>query len=1225
MSIIQWNCRGFEANRPDIDLFVSSRNPTLFCFQETLIKNMNTSLKQYVSYHKLAHLDAYHRPHGGVSIFIDRKFPQRPVPVITDLEAVAASVTINNITLTVCSIYISPSMHFNHRQLLDIIKQLPQPIILLGDFNSHHILWGGHSVDARGREIEQLLSATDLCLWNNKEATYMYVHPASGSRTSIDLTMCSPALFQDFTWKIGESTLGSDHYPIFIDILTPLGPDNIPRWQFHKADWDRFNTLCKTELPKYNFLNSPDPVDLFTETLISIAEQCIPKSSTYSKKPKKPWFDADCRNAIKMRNRAFNIFSRFPTETNFAIFKQLRAKARKIIKAKKKSCWKTYVSSLNANASSRKVWAIIRKINGKRTEALIPHLSIADNIITTPTDISNTLAATFAKNSSINHYTAAFISHKAKTEMELLDFNTSIQHKYNTKFSLRELQNALASCKNTSAGPDSISYELLRNLPISGQLLILSIFNQIWDTGFFPPSWRKAIVISIPKPGKDSTNPGNHRPIALTSCLCKTMERMVNNRLTWHLEHNNLLTEFQCGFRHGRSTLDHLVRLETFAREAFINRHHLVAVFFDLEKAYDTTWKYGIMKDLHAMGFRGNLPTFIHNFLRDRTFQVRLGNVLSNIYSQEMGVPQGSILSVTLFSIKINSIAKCLNSNTSCSLYVDDFLICYRSSYMSCIERQLQGCLNKLQNWCDTNGFKFSSSKTVCMHFCQQRKIHADPVLTLDKSPIPLVDQTKFLGLVFDKKLSFIPHLKYLKTKCLKAINILKVVGHYDWGADCKTMLSLYRSLIQSKLDYGSVVYGSARPSYRRMLEPIQNQSLRICLGAYRTSPAESLCVEANVAPLDIRRLQLGLQYALKLKTQLNNPAHQCTFSPLYEEKFNSRPTAISPFGIRVNLQDTGIDLDVLCQSGIPAFAPWLYTPPVIDLSLAQYKKDTTSPLFFRQLYYELRAKYYGYTAIFTDGSKIDDRVASAAVADDRLFVRRLPDRSSIYSAELTAISLAFSHISTSNYTKFIVLSDCLSCLQSFQGFKFTNPLLQDVIGQLLTLTGKNIVMAWIPGHVGIPGNELVDHMAKSALDLPYSNSKVPHTDFKGAIKSHAIKLWQNQWDNAVDNKLHSIKPVLGSNALTFRKSRREEMVLAHLRIGHTYLTHSYLLRGEPPPECISCQEPLTVQHILLHCVDFNHVRPHFFTCTNMKELFAKTDPTTVLNFVKAIGLFYKM
>ena len=82
---------------------------------------------------------------------------------------------------------------------------------------------------------------------------------------------------------------------------------------------------------------------------------------------------------------------------------------------------------------------------------------------------------------------------------------------------------------------------------------------------------------------------------------------MINERLVWYLESNNIITEFQSGFRHQRSTNDHLVRLETFIREAFIKKEHLVAVF-DLEKAYDTTWKYGIMNDLYEIGLKGRLP-----------------------------------------------------------------------------------------------------------------------------------------------------------------------------------------------------------------------------------------------------------------------------------------------------------------------------------------------------------------------------------------------------------------------------------------------------------------------------------------------------------------------------------------------------------------------------------------------------------------------------------------
>ena len=130
--------------------------------------------------------------------------------------------------------------------------------------------------------------------------------------------------------------------------------------------------------------------------------------------------------------------------------------------------------------------------------------------------------------------------------------------------------------------------------------------------------------------------------------------------------------------------------------DALIKKEHCVAIFFDLEKAYDTTWKYGIMKDLHDIGLRGRLPNFISNFLSDRSFNVRIGSTLSDTIEQEQGVPQGSILSPNLFNIKINNIVKCVN-DTDSSLYVDDFGIFDKSKNMENIEFRLQRCLNKVE------------------------------------------------------------------------------------------------------------------------------------------------------------------------------------------------------------------------------------------------------------------------------------------------------------------------------------------------------------------------------------------------------------------------------------------------------------------------------------------------------------------------------------------------
>ena len=191
---------------------------------------------------------------------------------------------------------------------------------------------------------------------------------------------------------------------------------------------------------------------------------------------------------------------------------------------------------------------------------------------------------------------------------------------------------------------------------------------------------------------------------------------MINEILVWFLESNNLISGNQAGFRKNYSTNDHLERLESFIGDAFVKKEHCRNIF-DLEKAYDTTWKYGIMKDLHDIGLKGRLPNFISNFLSDRSFNVRIGSTLSDTFEQEQGVPQGSIISPTLFNIKINNIVKCVNETDS-SLYVDDFGIFYKSKNMENIEFRLQRCLNKVETLATENGFKFSKTKTQCVHFC---------------------------------------------------------------------------------------------------------------------------------------------------------------------------------------------------------------------------------------------------------------------------------------------------------------------------------------------------------------------------------------------------------------------------------------------------------------------------------------------------------------------------
>ena len=171
-----------------------------------------------------------------------------------------------------------------------------------------------------------------------------------------------------------------------------------------------------------------------------------------------------------------------------------------------------------------------------------------------------------------------------------------------------------------------------------------------------------------------------------------------------------------------------------------------------------------------------------------------------------------------------------------------------------------------LLKWATENGFRFSQTKTTCVHFCHKRKLHNDPCLKLERTEIPVVKEHKSLGLVFDKKLTFIPHLKYLRSSGNKRLQLLRVIAHTEWGADRGTLLKLYRSLIRSKLDYSSFIYQSARRTYLKILNPICHGGLRLVLGAFRTSPVERLYAEANEAPANIRRNKLATQYYVKLK-----------------------------------------------------------------------------------------------------------------------------------------------------------------------------------------------------------------------------------------------------------------------------------------------------------------------------------------------------------------------
>ncbi|GFY13641.1 probable RNA-directed DNA polymerase from transposon X-element [Trichonephila clavipes] len=469
-----------------------------------------------------------------------------------------------------------------------------------------------------------------------------------------------------------------------------------PTYSYSRADWALFTQLAVIPDAMVKTESVDTAVQEVTNVLIAAADLSIPKVSSHSFQRYEPWWNTDCQTAYKNQRKLWGIFRRYPTTENLLAFKKAKSNARRVRRRSQRQSWIRNVSSLTSSTSSKQLWKKVKAANGMYRESSFPILQTSNSVFSSPVKIVNILGETFQSVSSTASYNSCFLEIKRRAERTPINFSTRSFFPYNCNFTMAELRKALIQAHNTSPGPDGITYTMLRHLDPNSLTNILFLFNRVWKEHCFPSSWREAIVIPILKPGKVATDPLSYRPIALTSCFYKIFERMVNTRLVYVLEKEKCISPLQSGFRKGRSTLDNLVFLESQIRDAFVRRNHLVSLFFDIEKAYDRTWRYGILRNMHDFGLRGNLPIFIFNFLAVRYFHVRIGHSSSHKSIQDQGVPQGSVLSVTLFNIHMSSILHHLPPSVRGMLYVDDLQVSCKGSDMRLIERQLQTTVNRL-------------------------------------------------------------------------------------------------------------------------------------------------------------------------------------------------------------------------------------------------------------------------------------------------------------------------------------------------------------------------------------------------------------------------------------------------------------------------------------------------------------------------------------------------
>ncbi|XP_042911389.1 uncharacterized protein [Parasteatoda tepidariorum] len=457
---------------------------------------------------------------------------------------------------------------------------------------------------------------------------------------------------------------------------------------------------------------------------------------------------------------------------------------------------------------------------------------------------------------------------------------------------------------------------------------------------------------------------------------------------------------------------------------------------------------------------------------------------------------------------------------------------------MRVIERQLQLAVNKILDWCDHNGHTLSPSKSSCIHFCRKRTLHNDPVISIHNITIPVVPYTKFLGVIFDSKLTFRPHIVYLRKRCEQILNMLRVLSNTFWGADRLALLRIYQALKLSRLDYACAVYGTATTSNLRALDTVHHAALRISSGAFRTSPVESLYVVCQQIPLHLRRMQLSLTYYFSVMSSKSHPLKHDAISSSLERLYLARPSHIRPFHARTRSLIQTFDICELPSQSVDHFLipPWTISPYQCISLFKFYNKANVTPGVFHKIFTAHRHQYSQYIPIFTDGSKSVGYVGCGVIIADDTFSYKIPHICSVFTAEAVAILMALRLISSNSTRKYCLYSDSMSVLSQPEKFHYdSHPILCIIIHLLITLqkNGFEIIFCWVPSHVGIPGNERADSAARSATSA--LSLSIPFADVKIHIRKFVTSVWQQQWDLKVLNKLHNIKSV-GANLPTLKR-----------------------------------------------------------------------------------------
>ena len=786
---------------------------------------------------------------------------RHPTLLITDHH-------VNKDCLRIINFYHDVDDPSSFRALTSLDLDPEVPTILVGDFNMHSPSWspegwtrsprsdpferwaagqtmelqtGKGDVTRRGRE-EERPSTLDLT-WHNLAA-------------SLTLTLTPPTL----DW---EASLGSDHAGIrtqwllearpTLTHLRPLRTYKLDIGPEEKRKWA--DTIALALPPLWEDLSSPTLIDDAARSLQAAVETACSKHMTHKKAPgarPNQWWSQECTDAVQTVRNAI-------AEDDENKRQDAQRSLRKVVKATKRS-WADKLVTSGA------VWEVAKWRHGRKSSTIAALRNDHGELTFDHEDVADLLARRF------------FTTDPGNVPLQQHDDPPPRSKRVFPPISGKEVQTCLNGTSNSSAaGESGISWEILKMAWPSLKDHFLKLANACISTGYHPIEWRKALVVVIPKLGKDDYSMAkSYRPISLLECLSKLIEKVMSKRFLYDVDKYALIPTTQFGTRAFSCTTDAGITLVHDVEHALRNGKKCAALLFDIKGFFDNVHKDRLAATIENLGFSEGVKSWALSFLSARRVRMTFNGITSTEQEQSVGTPQGSPVSPVLSAIYTSPLLS-INptENTTLGMYVDDGVIFAQGDDWDTVNERLTARYQVCEEWLRRNNLAVEPEKTELVYF---RKPWSRQALPPDRLYLP--DPTRstyyrvspkttvrYLGFLINQKLDWEPHVTTMCNRARASIKALKVLGNTHRGLSMANWRLVFNAVCLPVLAHGCQLWATSR-KYASLIKKMQlvfNEGVKVISGAFRTAPREALHELTRVLPARLFFDKLTQTSALRL------------------------------------------------------------------------------------------------------------------------------------------------------------------------------------------------------------------------------------------------------------------------------------------------------------------------------------------------------------------------